>query len=563
MSSKLLSITKAVMKITWPWYLSGTICFTIAVWTTLLVPKLIQTFLDSYLAGDLPAKDLEKIALYIVVIGITIIIVRTASRTLILWTGRLTECYLRDHYYQKSLYFTRESIETYKVGDLVSRLSTDLRQIGFFYGFGIVQLLNFFLVGFFTVRHMLAIHVTLTALVYLPMILKIIMYRLITPKIFALSKVQQEKRAKLSEIIAESFHNIQSLHSEGCLDSFFTRIRSKNQDLYWANIWQASFRVGVMPLLSLMVAFSYLVVLYYGGHLVLDNQITIGELTAFNAYIAIQTVPLFGLALFIAIRERAKTTCLRLEQLDQLKTESPSTESHQHMIALPDQKKPLLELRHVSFRYVRGLTPTLSHLNLSINHHEHVGIMGKIGSGKSTLFKLMVRLYDWQEGQYFIAGMDISNHSPDEVRKYIGFVTQENHFFSESIAFNLSLGLDEQNSDELHRKMVEVTKIAMIYDEIIAFKDGFQTQIGQKGMRLSGGQKQRLSLAQALMHNKKIYLLDDIFSALDHGTEKQLIEQLARLPQTFILVSHRKSVLAFCDRVLELRDGTLHPVDEF
>lgn len=565
MSTKLFDITRQTLPITWLWYGWGLVAFGLTTWLTLQLPQLIQQALDHYVETSPDYAQIKSLALYMMLIGVGIVFIRTASRLLVLMCGRLVESHIRDQTFRRSLYFRRQSIELFKVGELISRLSTDARQVGFFYGFGIVQVINLIFTSFFALSYMLPVHTPLTIYVYIPIVLQVFCSRLMIPQLFRLSKAQQKTQAHLSETIAESFYHIHALHAEGCVDSFYHKIQQKNQDLQHANVKLSCFRETTMPYIGLISQLSYVIVLLYGGLLVFDGLMTVGEVAAFQSYVALQSVPLAGFGLFVAIRERARAAVDRFEELNRLNIEEPGSFlpslSHPNKLKGSSQD-PLLSLKHITFTYPGSSTEVLKDVNLTVYDGEHIGISGQIGSGKTTLFKLLLKLYDPTAGSYEFRGLNMNQVSVMDLREVVGFVTQDNEFFSKTIAENLCLGvdLDDEESSDLMACMKQATKTALIYDEIMGFEKGFGTQIGEKGMRLSGGQKTRLSLARALMRTKDIYLLDDIFAALDHGVEKRLIENLSALTSTFIFVSHRPSVLGFCHHCYELVHGQLKSV---
>ena len=559
MSSKLSRVSQHFLPRLWAWYLSGTIFFILTITLTLWVPRLVQRLVDSYLERG-PHPELIKTALAICLIGFLVIFIRTASRVFLLWAGRLVEGELKDDYFSKILYFTQRGLESFPVGDLLSRMSTDMRQVGFLFGFGSVQIMNFTLTGAYVVYCMAQIHGGLTFWVMVPITANTIILRLISPKLFAHARKQQGQVAELSGHISEAFHHVHALRSEGAIGSFYKIIHQSNQELYKANVRQSSYRTVVVPSLHVLTGLAYVVVFFYGGHLVLKEAITLGQLTAFNAYIAILGFPVIGIGLFVAARQRAKTACLRLEELDELPAEA-SGDDHSSTLT-PSSSTAALELSSLSFRYPGKQKAVLSELNLSLSCGEHFGIVGEIGSGKTTLFKLLLGFYPPDQGEYHLFGESTQNLSLETLRATLGWVGQDSHFFSESIRYNLWLGSQVPGKDA-EKRMIWACRQAAIYDEIMDFPQDFESTIGEDGLKLSGGQKQRLSLARALLHPRKIYLLDDIFSALDHSTEERIIGTLSSLNVTLMMVSHRPSVLKFCQRVAILEQGRFSHVDSY
>ena len=562
MSTKLFDVTRSAVKITWYWYAGGLVAFVLSTWLSIQLPRLIQTALDYYISHPEDGDQIKVLAWLMLLVGLGIAMIRALSRTLVLLCGRIVESAIRDQYFLRALNFKLKSMEAFKVGELISRLTTDARQVGLFYGLGMVQVIHLILTTGFALSYMMSVHIPLTIYVCMPMVLQVMSARLIIPQLFRLSKAQQVSQARLSEQISESLYHVHALHAEGCIDSFYQQICRHNTALQQANVKLSTFREKTMPYIGLLSQLSYVIVLMYGGMLVAQDQMTVGQVAAFQSYVALLSLPLMGFGLFVAVRERAKAALERFSELDRLAIEPAPVGTQllqpnaQHDMSQP----PLLRLKDVTFCYDYPPDQVLSGLNLEVFPGEHLGISGKIGAGKSTLFKVLMKLYDPQEGQYEFGGQDIRDVSVVQLRAVMGFVTQDSSFFSSTIAQNLTMGLEDSSltAEELTERMVAVTQTALIYDEIQGFEYGFETQIGEKGVRLSGGQKTRLALARALMHQRDVYLLDDIFSALDHGVEQALIHNLSALKCTFILVSHRQSVLDFCHRRLTLVGGKLH-----
>lgn len=571
---KLKDVSRRTISITLPWYSLGALAFMLTTWLAVYLPQLIERALDQYLSAPDEHEQLKTLAVLMVLAGLGIAVIRTVSRILVLWCGRLVESWLREQYFGRVMNFRLASTEKFQVGDLISRLTTDARQVGLFYGLGIVLILNLVLTSGFALSYMLAVHVPLTAWVYIPMAVQVMSARLVIPRLFRLSKAQQATQAQLAETVSESLYHIHALHAEGCVDSFLTKISENNSKLQQANVALATFRERTLPFIGLFSQLAYVIVLMYGGALVVEGAMTVGQVAAFQAYVALQSVPLIGFGLLVAVRERAKAALARFADLEILPTNAPADPTLElpaapqvHAAAggegelwRPQADAPLVHLRGVRFRYEYPPDEILAGLDLDVLAGEHLGISGKIGSGKTTLFKVLMKLYEPSEGSYEFGGQDIRRASVVQLRQVMGYVTQEGSFFSDTIAHNLTLGLDPAaaSAEELQERMIAATRVALIYDEIQGFEHGFATQIGEKGLRLSGGQKARLSLARALLRPKLIYLLDDIFSALDHGVEQALIHNLSEIRSTFILVSHRPSVLEFCHRRLQLVAGRLH-----
>jgi ATP-binding cassette subfamily B protein len=285
---------------------------------------------------------------------------------------------------------------------------------------------------------------------------------------------------------------------------------------------------------------------------VVRGELSVGDILAFNIYLSYMAFPLTSIGIILSIYQRAKTALERLDPLFVEPEEGPRTSTTQ-----PHLNTPILEMKHLNFQYPGTQNPALHDLSFQVQAGEMVGICGPVGSGKSTLFQVLTRVYNPPDGTVFYRGQDINQLSPDQLRTEIGYGMQRVHLFSASIRENLGFGMDPKPTQA---QLDAAARSAQIDREIASFVDGWETQIGEKGIRLSGGQKQRLALARLFLRHAPLLLLDDVLSAVDNITEARLIRELRKREGTMLICSHRSSVLHLCDRVLLLKDG--HLLDE-
>ena len=307
---------------------------------------------------------------------------------------------------------------------------------------------------------------------------------------------------------------------------------------------------GFHPLLQLISSISYLVIIFYGGRLVINDTISLGDFVAFNSYLGIIIWPTRALGMVINVLQRGAASLDRINEI--FKEESEIVERENPLVLSP--LKGDIQFRNVSFKYPSSNRNALEKVNFSIPKGRTLAITGRTGSGKSTITNLILRLYDTTEGSILLDGKDIRDVSLKELREAVGFVPQDNFLFSQSISDNIALGFDTQAS---HEDVVRASKLAQLHDNIIEFPDQFETVIGERGVTLSGGQKQRLSIARALIKNPSVLILDDSLSAVDTETEEKILEGIRMFSRniTTILVSHRISTVKSADEILFLDDG--------
>jgi ATP-binding cassette subfamily B protein len=549
---KLIEIFKKFAIYQWRWYLAGTVMLFITSWISLLIPELSKTIVNSFAGLSDPASHKDT-ALFIVALGLILLLSRVLSRVLLFWPARVLESGVKDHYYNRFLKVKQSFFEKFGMGDLISRIANDVTHIRVFFGFGALQILNFTFMVTLAIFKMTDINGYLTIFALAPILSNIIFMRWGMPKMHVYSRAQQDKLGTLTNKITEAFVNVHVIQSNNAASSFSTSIAEANDQVYKTNVKLAAFRTIVFPLLGLMTGFSYLVVLFYGGRLAMEGAITIGDLMAFNAYLALLSFPLMAIGILLAVLQRARTAADRLNEIDQAEREYP--EYDKDNLSLKEGIDSI-ELRNLSFIF-NGEdgheNKVLDNINLVIEKGQHIGIVGPVGSGKSLLLNLLTRIYHPPKGTVFINGKDILEIAPKELREHIGFATQNVHLFSDSVEKNLVFGLESATKEEIEK----AAKDAEIANDIKGFENGWDSEIGEKGLRLSGGQKQRLALARTLIRNPGVYLLDDVLSAVDHSTEKAIIESLKSKKSTMIISSHRSSAVKHCDKVIALDKGKL------
>ena len=304
---------------------------------------------------------------------------------------------------------------------------------------------------------------------------------------------------------------------------------------------------------SVMICFGfcYGITLIYGSKLVLDNQITIGDFVAFTGYIDLFLTPLFWLPGIISKFKRAQISFGRLDNVFKLEKENLKLEG----IGASERISGDIKIQNLSFNYPGNLDMILDDITVEIKKGETLGIIGTIGSGKTTLMNLLLRLYPVQDGKIFIGGQDINEIDLAKLRNSVSYITQDNFLFSSTIKDNISLFRDEFQDKEIE----ESTELSMISEEIQKMKNGIDTIIGERGIDLSGGQKQRVVISRAFLNKSNIVIFDDTFSALDNKTEKLLLENIKELvkDKTCIIISNRISDIKDANHIIVLDSGKI------
>ena len=430
-------------------------------------------------------------------------------------------------------------------GDLMNRISEDVGKVRMYTGPAIMYIINTTSTVIIALFFMFQINWQLTLLVFAPLpILVFVMYK-VSDLINKRSTIVQQELSKLTSHAQETFSAIRVIkayarekHYSNELDALNTNYKKQSLKL---SLVEACFH----PVMILMIGLSVIATVWFGGKLAIDGIVKPGDITAFITFVYKLTWPFASLGWVISLVQRASASQTRINEF--LKTES-------NIVNQSTLKKDIvgdIEFKDVSFTYHDSGIQVLSHFNLSIKKGETLGIKGQIGTGKSTIANLITRLYDVTEGGLLIDQTDIKLHNLDTIRASIGYVPQEVFLFSDTIKNNISFSSNRSYTDD---EIIQASKDAGVYENIMGFPLGFDTVIGERGITLSGGQKQRISIARAIISKPQILIFDDCLSALDVETEELILTNLKSIMQhkTTIIISHRDSALRYVDSVLEL-----------
>jgi ATP-binding cassette subfamily B protein len=308
----------------------------------------------------------------------------------------------------------------------------------------------------------------------------------------------------------------------------------------------------VQPLVGFISMTSVLIAMIYGGHLVIDEVISIGEFVAFLTYVGMLAWPMMALGFVYNTLQRGQVSLKRINTI--LET-PPEIFNFEVIDTLSEayEVEPSITVDNLSFTYPNTHVPALENVSFEIKTGETLAVVGKTGSGKTTLVNLLLRLYQVDDGMIKIGGIDINRLSIKKIRDMVGYVPQDNFLFSRNIAYNLKFGNENLTEEE----MIEATKSAQVYEEIMSFPKGFKTKLGERGVNMSGGQKQRVSIARALAKKPEIIILDDSLSAVDTKTEESILTHLKMELKntTSIVIAHRISTIKHADQIIVIEGG--------
>lgn len=459
---------------------------------------------------------------------------------------------LTDHLFNKFLKIKLEDINSTKNGEMMSYFVRDVKKIGrqsmrFFSG-GVRVVVNLVIVVIFMSQNS-NLKMALSAII--PVIITIIVLTIIRRKLRQSFFEAQKTFTELSEFVQESTDSIRTTKAFSGEKIEMDNFTEKNKKLKRINLKTSYIGSLLDVLVNVGIGISYTIALLWGSNLVIAGKMTVGNMVAFMGYLTLLDMPIMFMPWIISRIDEFKISIKRLNKVFNLPEEKIKLEqlSSEHKIA------GNIQIKNLTFHYPDSLEEVLSNINLSVSKGEVLGIIGVVGSGKTTLMNLLLKLYEVNPGTIFIDGKDINEIDPEIIRNSICYITQDNFLFSTSLKENINLFRDEFK-DEL---IEQSTKKAMIYDEISEMKDGMNTIIGEKGIDLSGGQKQRVVLSRAFLNNSDIVIFDDTFSALDNKTEQHVLNNIKELvkDKTCIIVSNRISDIRDCDKIIVLEQGKI------
>lgn len=519
----------------------------------LIVPKILELLTDGLQNNSIIYSDLIKYSFYIILTGAGIGIGRYFWRIYIIGNSRKLEYYLRNKLFNHLSTLSTSFFNHNKTGDLMSHATNDINSIRMALGFGTIMFIDSLFIIILSLIMMVRttnLRLTFIAVLNLPII--IILTRKFGSVIYKRSKNVQAALSDLTETTQESFSGIRVIKSfvqEDLVSKEFSKVNdnnfTKNLDLVKVS---GSFR----PLLQFVFSISLLITIFYGGKEVIVGNISLGSFVAFNSYLALLNWPTRALGQVINVLQRGAAS---MDRLNEIFDKKPEISEKDNAIFLDDFKEKI-EFKNVSFKYTNSKHKALTDINLKINKGDTLAIIGKAGSGKTTIINLLLRLYDIDKGSICIDGINIKDISLKSLRENIGYVPQDNFLFSETIKSNISFAFDEEPPIE---EIYSSARDAEIYNNIIEFPKGFDTILGERGVTLSGGQKQRTSIARALIKKPSVLILDDSLSAVDTATEENILNNLDKIDNdvTKIIISHRISTIQSANEIIFLEDGKI------
>ncbi|MDG2368879.1 MAG: ABC transporter ATP-binding protein [Flavobacteriaceae bacterium] len=521
----------------------------------LVAPNLIGnsiTIIENYLFSNLYELEIVKEKLIInilMIIGSAFLagIFTFIMRQMLINVSRFIEFDLKNEIYNKYQTLSFDFYKNNRTGDLMNRISEDVSKVRMYIGPAIMYTINTIALFTIVITYMINVAPKLTMYTLIPLpVLSYIIYK-ISIVINFKSKIVQEYLSKLTTYTQESFSGVKIIKTytiekniNNGLAELASSSRSKNMSLVKTQAW-------FFPLMILLIGISNILVVFIGGNQYMNNEIELGVLAEFIIYVNMLTWPVATVGWVTSIVQQAEASQKRINQF--LNTKSSIVNKSKIQKSLNGK----IEYKKVDFTYPETEINASKNISFCVEKGESLAIMGDIGSGKSTILELLCRIYDPINGEILIDGFNLKEIGFNELRDSIGYVPQSTFLFSETIEKNIKFGKEKATKTDLEN----AAKNACIFDDIVSFKDGFNTLLGERGVNLSGGQKQRIAIARAIIKKPKILILDDSLSAVDTETEEKILSNISRISKniTLIIATHRISSAKKCDKILVLENG--------
>ncbi len=551
----------------WFSYSLGIVAILATNWIAVSIPEYVRLSID-LLSNDLEIRQDLLWEYMIIMLGLAVIMifVRTLSRILFFNPGRAIECQIKNDMFNKLMALQKDYYEANPSGNIISRINNDINGVRLICGFGLMQCFNITSALSMTPFKMWQLSPSLTFYCIIPILLVFTAVRLGMRVLVRNMQARMESLQRLSGFTVSSLSAIDLIKSETMRNWSKGRFENENQEMLSCSMKIAWTRSFILPMLSNLEHFLKLMVLLVGGLMVIKSEFTIGELTAFIAYSALLTFPLTGLGWVTTMIQQGLVGLSSIQTV--LQQELPRS----HLKSLPQKglnslfTENSLRVINLSYRYPFNNKDTLKNLSFNIEQGQVIGLLGRIGSGKSTLVNGLNRYLDVGKGSIFVGNQDLAELSDNDIRTSIRTVTQEPFLFSDTVENNIRFS-EANNELESPEKFQIILNSSALEEEVRRFPKQEKTMVGEKGIMLSGGQKQRISLARAMLRPCNLLILDNVLSAVDYETERFLLQEIHNLLKpkngmkvmagSILIVSHRVTSMEQADWILVLDEGKI------
>ena len=513
------------------------------------IAAVIENYKTGAVQNELVRWELIKYGLFIIASAVLQGIFMYFMRQTIVVMSRHIEYDLKNVVFDQYQRLTQRFFKQNNTGDLMNRISEDVGKVRMYVGPAIMYALNTGFTIILVISIMISVSPKLTLLTLAPLPLLAFLVYKVANLINVKSLAVQQQLSTLSTFAQESFSGMRVIKSYHRLHWFNAKFKA--EAIEYRSVNEELFRVNAtfQPIMILMVGISTLITIFVGGQLYFAGEVSAGNITEFIYYVNLLTWPIASIGWVTSLVQSAAAS---MERLNEFLSEEPDFKSGDYQ---PSSFQGTVTFKNVSFTYPNSGIQALDNVSFTLQAGHSLGILGKTGSGKSTITALMVRQYDPTEGHILIDGVDVKDWHLPTLKKYLGWVPQEAFLFSDTIARNIAFGLDEFNQNQVE----QAAMAAGVHDNIVDFPKQYETTVGERGVTLSGGQKQRVSIARALAKSPKLMVFDDCLSAVDTETEELILGNIkeATASITSMIVAHRVSSVKHCEQIICLENGQI------
>lgn len=555
---KKFSLVPYLMRYKWH-YVAGVLVLLIVDLAGLYLPQYIGEIIDGLTSGTLDMAGVGRILLKILLVGLIMMAGRFGWRYFIIGASRGVEYHLRNDMFAHVETLSARYYNSHKTGDLMAHFTNDLQAIRQAVGMAVITTFDAVIMTIMVLVKMIVyVDLKLTILAFIPLTLVAVACYFFGIESKKRQTKRQEAFSDLSDRVQESLAGIRVVKAFVQEEKDFEAFEAASRNSMEKNLSMVKLRAVIGPVFDTITGLSILVTLVFGGRMVLNGQVSIGQFVAFNSYIGMLVWPMIACGDCVNLFSQAVAAFKRIALIFEEKPDIVD-KSTQEMRGV--ELKGEIAMKNLTFTYPDGELPVLQHLDLQIPAGETLAILGRTGSGKSSLADLLLRVYDCERGMLLLDGRPIEDYPLPVLHRDIAYVPQENFLFSDTLEENIAFGLEERLEEhpEIRDQIRQAAKDACIHDNIMGFPEQYATMVGERGVTLSGGQKQRSSIARALLMDAPILILDDSLSAVDTDTEEKILENLVRLRKgkTTIIIAHRISTLQKADHIAVLTEGKL------
>ena len=530
----------------------------------LLIPRLYRLVINGVNLGQVVVDGqtvafgkevlFQHICLPMIYIIILMVLGRFLWRVCFFGSAVRVTADLRERMFDHSRQLSQQYYQVNKVGNLMSLYTNDLDTIQECFGDGVLMFFDALTLGLLALYKMWNMDHQLTLLALIPALLMLAIGTVMGKTMTKTWEKRQQAFSDLSDFAQENFSGIAVIKAFVKELKELIAFRKLNKENEKINVEYTRISVLLEIMVTLFVESVICVILGFGGYLVYVGQFNAGQLVEYIGYFEAIVWPIMAVAMLIEKSSRGKASLNRITEL----LDAPIDVADRPGVPDLANVQGGVEFRDLTFRYPDGEFDVLKNISFTIQPGERVGIVGKTGAGKTALVDLLLRTYNVPDGTLFVDGKDVNTVSIHSVRNACAYVPQDNFLFSDTIAHNIGFGVDDATREDIDR----AAALADVRDNIVDFKDGYETVLGERGVTVSGGQKQRISIARALLKNAPILILDDSVSAVDTRTEKIILDNLkaSRAGKTTLLIAHRISTVEGLDKIIFLEDGQVEAV---